>query len=241
MTTLIKTVLVTGSADRIGAEIIKTLHRHSYHVIIHYKNAKQSADTLAKSLNKQRAKSARALYGDLSNLDDINTLVGNISSLHLLVNNASSFYAKTLPNNTEQDWDTLIDSNLRGAFFLSQAMSQKLKTSAGNIINIVDIHAQRPLKNHAIYNIAKAGVAMMTKTLAKELAPDIRVNGIAPGSILWPQTPLDNKAKQQILDQIPLARQGTPKDIAQAVYFLANAPYITGQILAVDGGRTLNQ
>ncbi len=239
-----KVALITGAAHRIGAQITKTLHQQQYRVIIHYNHSKQTADELVNTLNQQRPNSASAVWADLSNHDSIVQLASQVKQLDLLVNNASSFYSKKLPDNTLDDWDKLINSNIKGAFFLSQALSKSLKQAKdkqGNIVNIVDIHAQRPLKNHAIYNIAKAGVAMMTKTLAKELAPNVRVNGVAPGSILWPEIPLDDKTKQQVLDSIPLGRQGSPNDIAQAVYFLANAAYITGQILAVDGGRTLNQ
>lgn len=236
--------MVTGSAHRIGAEIIKTLHQHQYRVIIHYKNSKQAATELCQKLNKIRHNSANCLYADLNNLDDIQTLAKQIKQLDLLVNNASVFYEKSVESSTIEDWNTLINQNTRSSFFTSQALLPQLTKSKGAIINIVDIHVKRPLKNHAIYNIAKAGVEMMTKTLAKDLAPDIRVNGVSPGSILWPQPTgqaMNQESRQNILACIPLNKQGTPIDIANAVYFLANADYITGHILVVDGGRTLNQ
>lgn len=243
MSKKVKTALVTGSACRIGAQIIKTLHQYNYQVIIHYKTSQVQAKQLCAELNASRINSARYLYADLAQLDDIQQLAKQIDTLDLLVNNAASFYAKSLQNSTPTDWDTLINHNLRAGFFLIQALRKKLKSTQGNIVNIVDIYAQRPLKNYPIYNITKSGLAMMTKTLAKELAPDICVNGIAPGLILWPQNngQNDKNSRQKILETIPLKKQGTPQDIAKAVYFLANADYITGQILAVDGGRTLNQ
>jgi pteridine reductase len=169
--------------------------------------------------------------------------VSSLQQLDVLVNNASVFYPTSMQNANENDWNTIINTNLMAPFFLSQSLSAVLSKNKGCIINIVDIHAQRPLKNHAIYNISKAGLAMMTQTLAKELAPEIRVCGVAPGSILWPenQAKLNDEQKDKMLNKIPLSKQGSPEDIANTVLFLANSPYITGQIISVDGGRTLNQ
>lgn len=238
-----KTALVTGGANRIGAQIAKTLFASGYFVIVHYKNSAQNAQELVASFNAQRPNSAQTLYANLSDLGQIRTLARQIKQLDLLVNNASSFYPKSVLDSQQDDWDNLINSNVRAGFFLTQQLVPQLNKSKGSVVSLVDIHSQRPLKNHAIYNIAKAGVAMMTKTLAKELAPDIRVNGVSPGSILWPEAKgeLSQKDKKEMLNRIPLNRQGNPEDIAQTVLFLANSPYITGQIIAVDGGRTLNQ
>ncbi len=238
---MIKTALVSGSANRIGAQIIKTLHNNNYNVIIHYKSSKTQADLLGATLNNIRKNSAKTLYADLSNNNDINILADNIDTIDLLVNNASSFYPTPFLEATIDDWNNLLNQNIRCAFFLSQALCPKLQKNLGNIINIADIHANIPLKNHSIYNIAKASIVMLSKTLAKDLAPDIRVNTIAPGAILWPKNGMSLQQKQKILKKIPLNRQGTPEDIANAVLFFANSAYITGQILAVDGGRSLNQ
>ncbi len=238
---MIKTALVSGSSNRIGAQIIKTLHNNNYNVIIHYKNSKNQANSLNSSLNNIRKGSAKALYADLTNSNDINVLADNIDNIDLLVNNASIFYPTPFLEATINDWNNLLNQNVTCAFFLSQALCTKLRKNLGNIVNIADIYANIPLKNHSIYNIAKASLVMLSKTLAKELAPDIRVNTVAPGAILWPENALNLEEKQNILKKIPLNRIGSAKDIANAVLFFANSPYITGQILAVDGGRSLNQ
>ncbi|CAC9446273.1 FolM Alternative dihydrofolate reductase 1 [uncultured Gammaproteobacteria bacterium] len=238
-----KTALITGGAQRIGAQITKTLHAHGYNIVIHYRNSSQEAQTLADELNQLRANSATLIQAELSDLQALKTLANTIKQLDVLVNNASVFYPTSMQNANENDWNTIINTNLMAPFFLSQSLSATLSKNKGCIINIVDIHAQRPLKNHAIYNISKAGLAMMTQTLAKELAPEIRVCGVAPGSILWPenQAKLNDEQKDKMLNKIPLSKQGSPEDIANTVLFLANSPYITGQIISVDGGRTLNQ
>jgi pteridine reductase len=238
-----KTALITGGAQRIGAQITKTLHAHGYNIVIHYRNSSQEAQTLADELNQLRANSATLIQAELSDLQALKTLANTIKQLDVLVNNASVFYPTSMQNANENDWNTIINTNLMAPFFLSQSLSAILSKNKGCIINIVDIHAQRPLKNHAIYNISKAGLAMMTQTLAKELAPEIRVCGVAPGSILWPenQAKLNDEQKDKMLNKIPLSKQGSPEDIANTVLFLANSPYITGQIISVDGGRTLNQ
>ncbi|CAC9562457.1 FolM Alternative dihydrofolate reductase 1 [uncultured Gammaproteobacteria bacterium] len=238
-----KTALITGGAQRIGAQITKTLHAHGYNVIIHYRHSGTEAQTLADELNQIRINSATLAQAELTDTQALKTLTTAIKQLDILVNNASVFYPTPLQNTSENDWHKIIDSNLMAPFFLSQSLAAILSKKHGCIINIVDIHAQRPLKNHAIYNISKAGIEMMTKTLAKELAPDIRVCGVAPGSILWPENAaeLNIEQKNKMLDKIPLNKQGNPEDIANTVLFLANSPYITGQIISVDGGRTLNQ
>ncbi len=238
-----KTALITGGAQRIGAQITKTLHAHDYNIIIHYRNSNKEAQTLANDLNQLRANSATLIQAELSDLQALKTLANTIKQLDVLVNNASVFYPTSMQNANENDWNTIINTNLMAPFFLSQSLLAALSKNKGCIINIIDIHAQRPLKNHAIYNISKAGVAMMTQTLAKELAPEIRVCGVAPGSILWPenQAKLNDEQKDKMLNKIPLNKQGSAEDIANTVLFLATSPYITGQIISVDGGRTLNQ
>lgn len=241
-----KVALITGGAQRIGACIAKTLHHAGYCVVIHYRQSHVQAQSLVDTLNQQRSNSAICIKADLNAIDTLPPLIQQATEswgrLDLLVNNASSFYPTTIGQCQENDWDQLINSNVKGAFFLSQAAITALKQHKGNIINIVDIHSERPLKDHSIYCIAKAGLAMMTKSLAKELGPDIRVNGISPGAILWPENEgFGESQKKEILDRISLNRAGEAEDIANTVLFLAaNAPYISGQILAVDGGRTLN-
>ena len=181
--------------------------------------------------------------GNLNNIDSINTIIESIESIDLLVNNASVFYPLSLDESDSENWDNILDVNLKAPFFLSKGLSQKLNSSEGSIINIIDIHADRPLKKHSVYNISKAGLKMLTLTLAKELAPSIRVNGVSPGSILWPQegAEISELDKSIMLERIALKRQGSPQDIADTVLFLANSNYLTGQIINVDGGRTLNQ
>lgn len=238
-----KTALITGGAQRIGAQIAQTLHNDGYNIIIHYRHSKQAAETLAKTLNAQRGDSASIIQAELSNLDDIQTLAQSIEQLDLLVNNASVFYPTPVDEIDKDSWDNVMNTNVMAPFFLSQSLSTTLKKTSGCIINIVDIHGERPLKNHAVYNISKAGIAMMTKTLAKELAPEIRVCGVSPGSILWPENEasLTDEQKNKMLNKIALGKQGNATDIANTVLFLANSSYITGQIISVDGGRTLNQ
>lgn len=241
-----KVALITGGALRIGACITKTLHQAGYCVAIHYRQSQSQAQALAEELNHQRPNSAVCIQADLNNSSSLPVMVTQASTawgrLDLLINNASSFYPTAIGQCTDQDWDALMNSNVKGPFFISQAATHALKQSQGNIINIVDIHSERPLKNHSIYCMAKAALAMMTKSLAKELGPDIRVNGISPGAILWPENEgFGETEKNEILDRISLNRAGEASDIANTVLFLAdNAPYISGQILAVDGGRTLN-
>ena len=238
-----KTALITGGAQRIGAQITKTLHKHGFDVIIHYRHSKQAASSLMQILNQRRAHSARILQAELSAVSSLQTLVKNIENLDVLINNASVFYPTPINKVSQQAWHQIISTNLMAPFFLSQSLAPILAKNHGCIINIVDIHSQRPLKNYAIYNISKAGIAMMTKTLAKELAPKIRVCGVAPGAILWPQNEAELSSEQQnkMLGKIALGKQGSAKDVANTVLFLATSPYITGQIINVDGGRTLNQ
>ncbi len=240
-----KVALVTGGAQRIGAQIVRTLHKAGYDITLHYCSSEEPAEELASELNKLRDDSVKCFAADLNNIDSINTLAHYVTEqfgrIDVLVNNASRFYPTPIGSITEDNWDDLINSNVKGSLFLSQMLAENLKKNKGCIINIVDIHAEKPLKDHPVYSIAKAALAMMTKSLAKELGPEIRVNGISPGAILWPEQTMTEQQQQAILNRIPLVCTGQPEDIANTVLFLANdAPYITGQILAVDGGRTLN-
>ena len=238
-----KVALVTGAARRIGAAIARKLHGDGARVAIHYRGSAADAEALAKELNELRSDSAAAFQLDLQSIDDLPGLVANVADwgggLDILVNNASSFYPTPPGEITVDQWDDLIGSNLKAPLFLAQAAISELKKSRGAIINIVDIHAQRPLRNHAVYGAAKAGLAMLTRSLAKDLAPDIRVNGVSPGAILWPEDNMSEATRKSILAQIPLNRSGTPDDIAGCVLYLArDASYVTGQIIAVDGGRS---
>lgn len=239
-------VLITGGARRIGACIARHLHQLGYKIALHHRNSVQEAKALAADLNQLRANSVITIYGDLNQLNEIQQVVdaavAHWGRLDAVINNASSFYPTPLGSVTQEQWDDLLNSNLKAPFFIAQAAAKALQISHGCIINIADIYADRPLKDHPVYCAAKAGNVMLTKSLARELAPEVRVNGIAPGAILWPeQNDEQQQNKQQnILDRIPLARQGDPGDIAKAVEFLlAQAPYITGQIITVDGGRSL--
>jgi pteridine reductase len=238
-----KTALITGGAARIGAQIVKTLHHNQFNIIIHCNQSKDKAQLLCDELNSIRANSVEIVSGNLNNIDELDSLVSSIKSIDLLVNNASVFYPKSVEDSEMKDWDDVININLKAPFFLSKGLSKTLSKNEGSIINIIDIHSERPLKKHAIYNISKAGLKMLTQTLAKELAPRIRVNGVSPGSILWPQdsAEISEDDKNLMLERIALHRQGSPQDIADTVLFLANSNYITGQIINIDGGRTLNQ
>jgi len=238
-----KTALITGGAARIGAQIVKTLHHNQFNIIIHCNQSKDKAQLLCDELNLIRANSVEIVSGNLNNIDELDSLVSSIKSIDLLVNNASVFYPKSVEDSEMKDWDDVININLKAHFFLSKGLSKTLSKNDGSIINIIDIHSERPLKKHAIYNISKAGLKMLTQTLAKELAPRIRVNGVSPGSILWPQdsAEISEDDKNLMLERIALHRQGSPQDIADTVLFLANSNYITGQIINIDGGRTLNQ
>jgi len=237
--------LITGAARRIGAVTAASLHQQGYTVFLHYHRSTQEAKNLAAQLNSQRADSAFLISADLLDRESVASIGQAIeqhtSSLDLLVNNASQFYPTNFDQATQQNWDELIDSNLRTPFFLSQRLQPLLKNAHGSIVNIIDIHAERMLEGYPIYSIAKAGLAAATKSLAKELAPEIRVNGVSPGPILWPEqeAALSKQEQQAVIEKTLLDRCGQPKDIAQAISYLAEARYVTGQILAVDGGKSL--
>lgn len=240
-----KVVLVTGSARRIGAQTIRTLHASGMHVIIHYRSSADEAAKLAKDLNTIRPDSAQTLQGDLLEISSLPTLVKKAISfwgrLDVLVNNASAFYPTEVGEITEKDWDILVGSNLKAPLFLGQVVAPELIKRKGCIVNMVDIHADRPLKNYTVYSIAKAGLVALTKSLARELGPEVRVNAVAPGAILWPEEPHHTAQHQAIIDHTALKREGDPTDIARTIRFLImDAPYITGQVIAVDGGRTLS-
>jgi len=236
--------LITGAARRIGAAIATTLHAAGANIAIHYRSSSDDAEQLCADFNKLRKNSAAVFKADLQYPEQIEVLaeavVGWHDRLDILVNNASTFYPTPLGSVTQQQWNDLLDSNLKAPLFLSQAALPALRKNGGNIVNIVDIHAVRPLRDHAVYGSAKAGLAMLTRSLAKDLAPQVRVNAVAPGAIMWPEDGMTEATQQSILEQIPLARQGAADDIAGAVlYLVRDASYVTGQILAVDGGRSL--
>ena len=240
-------VLVTGAAHRLGAHIARHLHQRGRNIVIHYRSREDQALALRDELNAARSESAIALHADLSDTQQTQALAANAIAewgrLDGLVNNASVFY----PNPTEQasveDWHTIMGANLQAPFFLGKACLTALKESKGAIVNLIDIYSQRPLADHPLYCASKAGLASLTLSWAKDLAPEVRVNGVSPGAILWPEgdAAIDSAYQQTILDRTPLKRTGKPKDIAGAIAFLlCDAPFVTGQILSVDGGRSLN-
>ncbi len=240
-----KVVLVTGAAHRIGATIIRTLHAEGMNIILHYRSSREAAQKIQQELNDLREESVILIQADLSETAKITEMVREAvkgwGRLDVIVNNASSFYPTAIGDIDEKVWDDLIGSNLKAPLFLCQAAAPYLKQQHGCIVNITDIHADRPLKNHTVYCIAKAGLVMMTKSLARELGPEVRVNAVAPGAILWPENDIDDVTKKRIVSGTVLKRQGSPEDIARTVRFLIkDANYMTGQILNVDGGRTLS-
>jgi pteridine reductase len=237
-------VLITGGARRVGASIARELHAAGANLVVHYRSSAAAATALAAELNGLRSGSVATVAADLLEAGAPESLaaaaLAAYGRLDVLVNNASTFYPTPVGGVAVAQWDDLLGSNLKAPFFLSQAAVPALRARRGLIINIVDIHGLRPLKAHPVYSVAKAGLAMLTRSLARELGPDIRVNGIAPGPVLWPESGVDEPMKQHIVDKTALGRQGTPQDIARTALFLArDAPYITGQIIAVDGGRSI--
>jgi len=241
-----KVVLVTGAARRVGAAIARRLHAAGANLMLHYRGAESDAQALQAELNAVRASSVALVQADLLNTAGLAEIVKNtlarFERIDALVNNASSFHPTPIGAITPAQWDDLIGSNLKVPLFLSQAAAPHLKKTGGSIVNIADIHAERPLKNYVVYSIAKAGMVGLTRSLARELGPEVRVNAVAPGPILWPEDDsFDAVSRQRIISHTLLKRVGEPDDIARAVYyFIAEAPYVTGQVLAVDGGRSVN-
>ena len=236
--------LVTGGARRIGAVIARTLHAAGANVAVHYGSSAADADALVADLNGIRPESAFAIQADLRDDAAPEQLISGVTEtagrLDILVNNASTFYPTPIAEITEADWNDLLGTNLKSPMFLAKWAAPHLREAGGQIINIVDIHARRPLRNHPVYGPAKAGLEMLTRSLAKDLAPEVRVNGVSPGAILWPEEGMTEGAIKSIVSQIPLGRTGGPEDIARTVLFLTkDAPYITGQVIAVDGGRSV--
>jgi pteridine reductase len=239
-----KTVLVTGAARRVGAAVARRLHGAGANLVLHYRDSAADADKLAAELNGARPKSATTVKAELLAPIAPRALVAaaleSFGSLDVLVNNASSFFPTALGAIEASHWEELIGSNLRAPLFICQEAAPELAKRAGSIVNIVDIHAERPLKDYPVYSIAKAGLAALTRSLAIELAPRVRANGVAPGAIAWPDDgQFAAEERERIVRSTPLQRVGSPEDIAQAVHFLACAPYVTGQIIAVDGGRSI--
>jgi pteridine reductase len=237
-------VLVTGAARRLGAAIARRLHAGGASVAVHYRSSAAEAAALVSSLNEIRAGSAAAFACELRDVEALPRLVEDVLArfgrLDVLVNNASSFYPTPVGTITPAQFADLVDTNLRAPLFLSQAAAPALRETHGLILNMVDIHGERPLRQHTAYSVAKAGLVMLTKSLARELGPEIRVNAIAPGPILWPEHGMPEELQQEIIGKTALKRSGSPEDIAQAAWFFAaEAPYVTGQVLAVDGGRSL--
>jgi pteridine reductase len=239
-----RTALVTGAARRLGAAIAQKLHGAGANVVVHYGRSRAEAEALVGALNAARAGTAVSTQCDLLDIAALPGLVATtlerFGTLDVLVNNASTFYPTPLGTVTAAQWDDLIGTNLRAPLFLAQAAASALRASQGLIVNMVDIHGERPLRAHTVYSTAKAGLAMLTRSLARELAPEVRVNGIAPGPVLWPEQGLDAELKAEIVGKTALRRMGSPEDVARAaLYFAADAPFVTGQILAIDGGRSL--
>ena len=239
-----KSALITGGARRVGAAIARRLHAAGAAVLIHYRDSEAQATKLVAELNATRAKSAAKVKAELlapiAPRALVGAALGEFGRLDLLVNNASSFFPVDVGAIEASHWEELIGSNLRAPLFISQEAAPELRKHAGAIVNIVDIHADRPLKGYPVYSIAKAGLAALTRSLALELAPTVRVNAVAPGAIAWPDDgQFDPGERERIVATTPLGRVGSPEDIAQAVHFLACASYVTGEIIAVDGGRSI--
>lgn len=236
--------LVTGAAKRIGATIARRLHAAGYDLALHCRRSRAELDALIADLEATRADSTLALQADLADTERLPALVAStiarFGRLDALINNASAFYPTPIGSATPEQWDDLFGANARAPFFLSQSAAPHLAARRGAIVNIVDIYAERPLPKHAIYAMSKAALAMMTLALARDLAPDVRVNGVAPGAVLWPESGKAYADREQLIARTPLGRTGTPEDVAGAVlWLLAEAPFVTGEIVRVDGGRHL--
>lgn len=241
-----KVVLITGGAKRVGAATARRLHAAGARLMIHFRSARPEAEALQQELNGARAGSVGLVQSDLLDIaglpEMVRTTVGEFGRLDALVNNASSFFPTPVGEITTDAWDDLVGTNLKAPLFLSQAAVPHLRRTGGCIVNITDIHAERPLRNYVVYSIAKAGLVGLTRSLARELGPEVRVNGVAPGPILWPEDDsFDAVARQRVISHTLLKRVGEPDDLARAIYFfIADAPYVTGQVIAVDGGRSVN-
>ena len=238
-----KVVLVTGGAKRVGAAICRRLHAAGANIMLHYRASAGEARLLQAELNHQRKESVALIQADLLDLGKLPSLIDQtvqiFGRLDALVNNAATFYQTPVGEISNEDWESLIGADLRAPLFIAQAAAPALKKTQGAIVNITDIHAERPLKNYVLYSVAKAGLVGLTRSLARELAPEVRVNAVAPGPILWPDDEtFDELSRQRIISHTPLRREGTPEDIAKAVYFLlVEATYVTGETINVDGGR----
>ncbi|GAC1460002.1 MAG: pteridine reductase [Steroidobacteraceae bacterium] len=239
-----KTALITGAARRVGAQIARVLHGAGANVVLHYRSSGEDAARLAAEFNAARPASAALAECDLLSVDQLQKLPASaqqaFGGLDILVNNASTFYPTPVGDITEIDWDDLIGTNLRAPLFLAQAAAPLLHARGGLIINIADIHGLRPLRRYPVYSIAKAGLVMLTRALARELGPHVRVNAVAPGPVMWPEDGLDEALQAKITQRTALKRPGSPADVARVcLFFATGAPYVTGQILAVDGGRSI--
>jgi pteridine reductase len=239
-----KSALVTGAARRVGAAIVQALHAAGANVVLHYRSSSDEADALAQDLNAVRPGSATLAQCDLLDSAALaqlaHTAATAFGGLDILVNNASSFYPTPVGDIDEDDWNDLIGTNLKAPLFLSQAAATALRERSGLIVNLADIHGMRPMRRHPVYCVAKAGLIMLTKSLARELGPQVRVNAIAPGPVMWPEGGVDASLRDEIISRTALKRIGSAEDVARAVLFFASeAPFVTGQILAVDGGRSV--
>jgi pteridine reductase len=241
-----RVALVTGGAKRVGAAICRLLHARGANIMLHHRASVNEARALQTELNAQRADSVALIQADLLNgaslPDMVKTTVGRFERLDMLINNASSFFPTAIGDISERAWDDLIGTNLKAPLFLSQAAAAELRKRHGCIVNIIDIHAEFPMKNYVVYTVAKGGLLALTRSLARELGPEVRVNGVAPGTILWPEGEEwgDELSRQRIVNQTALKRIGEPGDIAKAVdYLVSAAPYVTGQVISVDGGRSI--
>ncbi|MBX2848997.1 MAG: pteridine reductase [Acidiferrobacterales bacterium] len=239
-----KTVLITGGAKRIGNQIAHLLHASGFNIMVHFRSSANAASILVNELNEQRDNSAASVQGDLIDVECIPSIIDQtietFGRLDVLINNASTFYPTPIELIEIDFWNDLVGSNLRAPAFMVKSATKHLRETNGCIINIVDIYARKPLSNHPLYCSAKAGLEMLTKSLARDLAPEIRVNGVSPGAILWPEQGNSEVSQDDLLERVPLKRMGEPNDIAKTVRFLIeDGTYITGQIIAVDGGRSV--
>jgi len=236
--------LITGASRRIGAAIARRLHEAGYDLALHHRRDDDRMDSLISELESERPGSTLELRAELADMENLPLLIADVvmrfERIDVLVNNASAFFATRIGETTQQQWDTIFAANARAPFFLSQAAAPHLKPTSGTIVNLVDVYADRPLKDYTLYCMAKAALVMLTKSLAKELGPEIRVNGIAPGAVLWPEGGLEEELQQNLLKKTALKRAGDPSDVADAALFLIrDARYTTGEILRIDGGRSL--